>query len=64
MKKASEYREHAAECRAMASRANPPQREMLLINMTATWEGLADDREKQIARQKRITVLDTPKGVR
>ena len=57
MKKASEYRQHAAECREMASKAKAPQRDHLL-KMAETWESLADDRDKQIARQQRINALD------
>jgi hypothetical protein len=45
----------------MGDRANPPQREMLL-NMAATWEGLAEDCDKQIARQQRIKAFDEPTG--
>ena len=56
MRKASEYREHAAECREMASRVKAPQRDQLLT-MAETWESLADDRDKQIARQERIKAL-------
>ena len=59
MKKASEYRQHAAECREMANRARGPQREQLL-EMATTWESLAVDRERQVARQKRLDRLDPP----
>ena len=61
MRKVSEYREHAAECRELANKARSPQREMLL-NMATTWDGLAEDRDKQIARQKRIEAFDEPTG--
>ena len=50
MKKASEYRQHAAECRAMAAQVNPgPQRDQLL-EMARTWENLATDRAEMIKR--------------
>jgi hypothetical protein len=57
VKKASEYRHHAAECREMAIRANQFQREQLL-KMAETWENLAKDREQQLARQERLRALD------
>jgi hypothetical protein len=57
MRKASEYRQHAAECREMANRASGPQRDQLL-EMAKTWDALADNRDKQIARQTRIDALD------
>jgi hypothetical protein len=57
VKKASEYRHHAAECREMATKASQFQREQLL-KMAETWEGLAKDREQQLARQERLKVLD------
>ena len=47
MKKVSEYLEHAAECRKMATRALPEHREMLL-HMADTWEMLARDRERKM----------------
>jgi hypothetical protein len=57
MKKASEYLEHAAECRTLAGAAKPEHREMLL-KMAETWENLAKDREEQLARQQRLAALD------
>ena len=56
MKKASEYHEHATECRALAVSAKGEHRSMLL-KMAETWEGLARDREEQLARQQRISSL-------
>jgi hypothetical protein len=46
MKKASEYRQHAEECRAIArSMIDDGQREQLL-NMAETWEQLAAERDQ------------------
>jgi len=45
----------------MANRANAPQRDQLL-EMAKTWDSLADDRDKQLARQERIKALDRPTG--
>jgi hypothetical protein len=50
MKKASEYRQHADECRAMADQTKPgPQRDQLL-EMARTWDKLADERSDLIRR--------------
>ena len=57
MKKVEDYRAHAAECRALArNTSNEEQREGLL-KMAETWEGLAQDRLAQTARDKRIDAL-------
>ena len=46
MKKVSEYRQHAAECRSLASgMPNEEQRDQLL-SMAETWDQLADERER------------------
>lgn len=49
MKKASEYREHAVECRQLASAMEGEQRGQLL-EMAATWERLAEERLELIAK--------------
>ena len=46
MKKASEYRRHAEECRQLARSADSDEHRQLLINMAATWDSLADERER------------------
>ena len=58
MKKAEEYRAHAEECRQLAARGDARARDQLL-KMAQTWESLAVDREKNIARQERIAALET-----
>ena len=58
MKKASEYMEHARECRQLAQSAASPAHRDMLLNMAATWESLAKDREERIAREARIKDLD------
>jgi hypothetical protein len=57
MKKAEEYRAHAEECRALAGRGDQNTRQQLL-KMADTWELLAVDREKDIARQARLQALE------
>jgi hypothetical protein len=49
MKKVEDYRAHADECRSMANRARMPDEKSMLMNMAATWESLAVDREAHIA---------------
>ncbi len=49
MTKASEYRQHAKECRALAQGMQGEKRDQL-IEMAATWERLATDRADLIRR--------------
>ncbi len=49
MKKASEYRQHAEECPALAQGMQGEKRYQL-IEMAATWEKLAKDRADLIRR--------------
>jgi hypothetical protein len=58
MKKIEDYHAHAAECRSMAHRARSPEDKAMLMNMAATWESLAIDRHRNIARQARIDELE------
>lgn len=46
MKKASEYRLHAAECRALAARSVADDHRKQLVAMAGTWEALADERDR------------------
>ena len=59
MRKIEDYRKHAEECRELARGAKSEEHRTMLLNMVATWEGLARDREEQIARQSRLSVLDS-----
>jgi len=48
MKKVSEYRQHALECRALAmNMPNHDQRDQLL-SMARTWDRLAEERERGV----------------
>lgn len=49
MKKASEYRQHARDCRALAV-GMAGERRQQLIEMAETWEKLADERADLIRR--------------
>jgi hypothetical protein len=42
MQEASEYREHAAQCRALADTMDGPQRDQLL-RMAQSWDKLAQE---------------------
>ena len=42
----------------MANRARSADEKAMLLNMAATWESLAVDREAHIARQKRMAELE------
>ena len=53
MRKLSEYREHAAECREMA-RTAPPTHRQQLEQMAATWDQLA------VARQRKLIKAGNP----
>ena len=53
MKKASEYREHAEECRALAKHMHGDQRDQLL-EMARTWDQLAAERSELIRRHPEL----------
>src|SRR5215207_5234515 len=56
MKKASEYRQHAEECRALArGLALGPHREQLL-EMAQTWEKLAAERADFVRRHPEMAI--------
>jgi hypothetical protein len=50
MKKASEYRQHADECRALAQSMDHGEQRNQLLEMAATWEKLAADRSDLVRR--------------
>ena len=58
MSKVEEYRRHAEECRQLATTSTNEEARTQLLQMAETWEGLARQREEQIARQERITALE------
>lgn len=54
MKKASEYRKHAEECRALARQVpEGPQRDQLL-EMARTWDNLANDRDALVQKHPEL----------
>jgi chromosome segregation ATPase len=58
VRKASEYREHAQQCRVLANRTSNSEHRAMLSRMAETWEALARDREAHIKRQRRIAALE------
>jgi hypothetical protein len=44
MKKASEYREHARECRQLAGSMDSDEQRSLMLQMAEHWDKLATDR--------------------
>ena len=58
MRKVEEYRQHAGECRQLATMSSNAETRTQLFRMAQAWEGLAHDREEQIARQERIAALE------
>jgi hypothetical protein len=55
VKKASEYRQHAEECRALARQVQGEQREQLL-EMARTWEKLAEERSDLVRRHPELAM--------
>lgn len=55
MKKASEYRSHADECRQLAGIMEGEQKQQLL-EMAATWERLADERSELVRRHPELAL--------
>jgi len=48
LKKATEYLEHAAECRKLARAAGNAEQKAALEKMAQTWEGLAEERQRRV----------------
>ncbi len=55
MKKASEYLEHARECRELAKQMQGEQRDQLL-EMARTWDRLAEERAELIRRHPELAL--------
>ena len=56
MKKASEYREHANECRALAAKMETLADREQLLAMAAHWEQLAKDRIDLVRKHPELAV--------
>jgi hypothetical protein len=58
LKKVSEYRDHAEECRTMAKHAASESHREMLLEMASTWDDLAENRERTMASKQRIARLE------
>lgn len=56
MKKASEYRQHAQECRALAAKMELGEKRDQLLAMAAHWERMAIERAELIARHPELAL--------
>jgi hypothetical protein len=56
MKKASEYRQHAEECRAMARGLPSGDQRDQLLQMASTWDGLAAERSELVRRHPELAI--------
>jgi len=54
MKKASEYRAHAEECRQLASAMELGEQRDQLLEMAANWDKLAKERSELVRRHPEI----------
>ena len=59
MRKVEEYRRHADGCRQLAKLAFTDEQRQQLLHMADMWEGLAHNREQQLARLRRIAKLES-----
>jgi hypothetical protein len=54
MDKASEYREHAKQCRALAEQMKHGEHRAQLLAMAETWERLAQDRTAMVEKHPEL----------
>lgn len=54
MKKSFEYRQHAKECRALATQAKSDEHRKQLAAMADTWDTLALERDKNAAKEENV----------
>jgi hypothetical protein len=56
MKKASEYRQHAVECRQLAATMASGEQRDQLLEMPETWDRLAADRSELVQRHPELAL--------
>ena len=56
MKKASEYRQHAEECRILANKMEQGEHRDQLLAMAATWDKLAEERSDLVRRNPELAL--------
>jgi hypothetical protein len=54
MKKASEYRDHARECRELAAQMGSLEQREAMLQMATHWDKLADDRAALIQKHPEL----------
>jgi hypothetical protein len=52
LEKVIDYRNHAIECRQMAERARSSEEREMLLNMAASWDSLANSRERSLKAEQ------------
>jgi hypothetical protein len=57
MRKITDYRNHATECRTMATKAATDEQRDALLDMARTWNMLAEERERALEQKERIQAL-------
>jgi hypothetical protein len=60
MKKVSEYRQHASECRALAAKMEIQENRSQLLAMAKTWDQLAEERAQRVALDEQQTFKSKP----
>ncbi len=50
MKTVQEYLRHAAECEALAAKANSDEQRKMIADMAATWRMLAEQRKAKLEK--------------
>jgi hypothetical protein len=56
MKKASEYRQHAEECRALVRSMNDAEQRAQLLEMATIWNQLAADRSELVRKHPELAL--------
>ncbi|MBD2749124.1 hypothetical protein IC232_20780 [Microvirga sp. BT688] len=62
MKKASEYRQHAEECRILAKQVPDGVQRNQLLEMAKTWDALAEDRDRLAQSHPELKVPNNNNG--
>jgi hypothetical protein len=57
IRKISDYIQHAKDCEKLAQTADTAEHKATLLRMAATWRELAAARERELAREQRMTKL-------
>jgi hypothetical protein len=58
VRKASEYRQHAVECRELAKRMGAGEQREQLLKMADTWDSLAAERSELVRQHPELSIGD------